>query len=268
MGTVDRKAFYAQLRKRDSGVFGTSLSQAQVNGTNAILDSCIRHGVCDLWVVALILANVYHETGGYMLPIKETVYRSSKNKNPSDAQVIARLNAAFKRGQLKWVKKVYWREGWFGRGPIQITHKDNYEKMGKRLGVDLVGNRELIMRPDIGADSAVVGMMEGMFTGRKVGDYQLPDDLGNDWETHPRRIVNGKDGTDDKISHYTNVFRLALGLAEYDGKHDAPPQKPVETRQPEPAPDTAQKPKPRSEPNLGAFAAFIRAILKAMGLVK
>lgn len=34
---MDRSRFYAALRRRDSGVFGTSLTQAQVDRLEAIL---------------------------------------------------------------------------------------------------------------------------------------------------------------------------------------------------------------------------------------
>jgi hypothetical protein len=258
---MDRKAFFAALRRRGSGVFGTSLSQAQVEGTNAFIDSAIRNKVGDPWAVALIGANIYHETGGYMLPVKETVYRSSKNKNPSDADVIARLDNAWRRGQLKWVKTPYWRDGWFGRGPVQTTHERNYRKMGARLGVDLIEHPELLLDPKIGADSAVVGMAEGLYTGKKIDDYVLPRDLENGltrdkkdgWKRHPRRIINGKDGTDADIAAYTRAFHAALVEAGYglSSKVDAsqpssaspkPTQKPASTQKPVPAPVAPAKP--------------------------
>ncbi|MBW3099273.1 hypothetical protein [Pseudohoeflea coraliihabitans] len=228
---MNRKAFFASLRRRESGVFGTSLSQKQVDGLNALLDSCIRNGVSDPWGAALIAANVYHETGGYMLPIKETVQRYHKDKNPSDATVIARLDRAWAKGQLTWVKSPYWRDGWFGRGPVQVTHKRNYIKMGSRLGIDLVKRPEKLLEPATGADSAVIGMVEGLYTGKKISDYVLPRDLSNKPDTHPRRIINGRDGTDADIAKYTRAFHAALmaaGYSKVSGESltaDKPPQK-------------------------------------------
>lgn len=224
---MDRKAFFAALRRRESGVFGTSLSQPQVDGINAYLDSCERNNVRDPWGAALIGANIYHETGGYMLPIKETVQRRHKDKNPSDAEVIRRLDAAWAKGQLSWVKTPYWRDGAFGRGPIQTTHWRNYIKMGKRLGLPLREKPELLLDPKHGADSAVIGMAEGLYTGKKISDYSLPVDLDNGWKTHPRRIVNGRDGTDGDIAGYTRAFHKALVAAGW-GDGNAAPTEPTE----------------------------------------
>src|SRR5690606_31114062 len=97
VGMKNRSKFYDSLRK--SALFGPRLSQPQVTGIEAILDACFRHRVDDPHHVCYILANVYRETGGYMFPIKETVYASHKDKNPSDKTVIARLDKAFKAGK-------------------------------------------------------------------------------------------------------------------------------------------------------------------------
>lgn len=212
---LDRAAFFAALRKDDSGVFNRRLSQPQVDGVEAILDSAARHAVFDVNHVANILAQVYHETGTYMLGIKETVMPSHTNKRPADATVKSRLEKAWKDGKLSWVTNPYWREGWFGRGPVQITHRGNYEKMGRILGVDLVGNPDLALDPKVGADIAVVGMSEGLFTGKKLGHYDFPIDLDNGPGKNPRRIVNGQDGTDTKIAGYHRGFVKALRAGGY-----------------------------------------------------
>lgn len=204
---MDHAKFFAGLR---SSLFRGGLSQPQVDGINAILDSCRRNRVADPHHVANILAQVYHETGGYMFPIKETVYASHKDKNPSDATVISRLNNAWAKGQLSWVKTPYWRDGWFGRGMIQLTHRENYLKMGRRLGVPLVENPALALDPAISADIAVVGMSEGMFTGRRLSQYQFPGALTAAPGNNPRRIVNGQDGTDAKVAGHHRAFHKAL----------------------------------------------------------
>lgn len=205
---MNRAAFFAALRQRASGVFGTSLTQGQVDGVEAILDSCARNRIGNAHHVANILAQVYHETGGRMLPVRETFAAS-------DQQAINRLEAAWKAGNLKWVKTPYWRpdadgRSWFGRGPIQITHKANYAKLGQRLGVNLAGNPSLALDPKIGADIAVVGMSEGLFTGRKLSDFAFPAALTAPVASNPRRIVNGQDGTDAKVAGYHRAFLAAI----------------------------------------------------------
>lgn len=182
---TDLAKFFAGVR---SNPFSGSLTAGQVQGCEAILRACERHGVTDPRHQANILAQVHHETGGQMLPVKETVYAYSKDRDPSDAQVIARLDAAFAKGQLPWVKTPYWRDGWFGRGMIQITHRDNYAKLGEALGVMLLVDRDLALDLTVSADIAVVGMRDGIFTGKKLGDYL---NATRDDPAAARAIVNG-----------------------------------------------------------------------------
>ena len=206
---MNRAKFFGSLRA-STAVFGTSLSQAQVKGTEALLDACARAGVTDGHHVANVLAQCYHETAGAMQPIKETVMRHHKDRNPSDATVIERLDRAFAAGQLPWVKTPYWRDGWFGRGFIQLTHRANYERMGRTLGVDLVGDPNRAMDLETSADIAVVGMRDGLFTGRKLADYRFPQALSSPSQQNPRRIVNGADGTDALVARHHRAFFDAL----------------------------------------------------------
>ncbi len=41
---IDRKILYAAVRRRASGIFGTSLTQGQVDGVTGILDAFATHG--------------------------------------------------------------------------------------------------------------------------------------------------------------------------------------------------------------------------------
>ena len=203
---MNKAKFFDGIRPAFRGRF----NQSQVDGMEAILDACEREDVNDLHWGAHILAHVRRETGGIMAPIKETVQARHKNKNPSDAEVIRRLDRAFARGQLTWVSKPYWRKGMFGRDQIQITHEDNYRKMGRVLGVNFVANPDAVMEPENSARIAVIGMSRGMFTGKKLSDYSFPKDLRNPPRSHPRRIVNGQDGSDAQVSRYHRQFYDAL----------------------------------------------------------
>lgn len=227
---MDRASFYAALRSRTNTMFGTSLSQKQVDGIEALLDACLIHAISNTHHVANILAQVYHETGARMYPVRETFATSDK-------QAIQRLEAAWKAGKLSWVKTPYWREGWYGRGFIQLTHEDNYRKLGREIGVDLTAKPELALDLKISADIAVVGMQRGMFTGKKLYDYVFPADLDNPPKTNPRRIVNGQDGTDKKVAGYHRAFFAAIQAA--GGWQDKPrivqPSIPLPTPEPAPA---------------------------------
>jgi len=210
--------FYAALRRRDSGVFGTSLSKAQVDAVEALI--AVMIGWPTAWV-AHVLAEVYHETGGGMVPVKETVYRPSKDRNPSDATVIARLDRAWARGQLPWVKKPYWRSGWFGRGQIQLTHEDNYIKGGALVGVDLVSNPDRALELQVSAEIAAEGCRVGLFTGKSLSDYDGPEGYDH---YNARAIVNGdKRANGSKVASYARAFEVALQGAEWGAAPPVPP---------------------------------------------
>ena len=193
----------------------------------AILDAARAARVTDGHHVAQILAQVRRETGGYMSPIKETVMPSQKDKNPSDAEVIQRLERAWARGKLPWVKTPYWRDGAFGRGPIQITHWRNYEKIGAAIGVDLRRKPELALTTSVGALIAVIGMRDGLFTGKKLSDYAFPGALDAAPSKNPRRIVNGKDGSDAEVAKFHRQFHAALVKAGWSEKAEHAPAKPA-----------------------------------------
>ena len=249
---MNKQAFYAALRASPQ-VFGTSISENQVRGIDALLAACARNGITDGHHVANILAQCYHETAGAMQPIKETVMRNHKDKNPSDATVIARLDRAFSRGQLPWVKSPYWRDGWFGRGFIQLTHRANYDKLGRAVGVNLIGNPSRALDINTSADIAVVGMRDGMFTGRKLADYRFPQALASPPGQNPRRIVNGSDGTDALVARQHRSFYAAI---EAGGGWSAAKPVTSATKQP-------------SGGNLGiagAIAALIAAVAVWMGV--
>lgn len=211
---MNRKTLFDELR--NSGAFGKKLAPTFVVGVEAVLEACYRWQVVPVHHAANIMAQVHHETGGQMEPVKETVYADSKVRDPSDTEVIRRLDRAYAKGQLSWVRETYWRDGWFGRGLIQITHLKNYLKVGTAISVDLVKNRDLALRLDIAADIAVVGMTRGLFTGKKLSDFDFPKALTAKVPLNPRRIVNGEDGSDGKIAKVHIFFYDALVKAGYN----------------------------------------------------
>lgn len=224
---MNRTSFYAALRARGNAAFGTSLSQRQVYGMDALLDTGAG---LPLHHMANVLAQVHRETGGRMYPIKETVFASHKDKNPTDAEVIRRLDRAFAAGKLRGVRAPYWRDGWFGRGQIQITHLANYAKFG-------ISDPNDALRLPISARIAVVGMRDGTFTGRKLTDYTFPGALDLPPAQNPRRIVNGPDGSDAEVARHHRAFAAALEAAQWGAQ--APTQRSAPRPDPTPAPHQA-----------------------------
>ena len=67
-----------------------------------------------------------------------------------DLRLIKEMKA--KEGTALWdLQKRYWLTGYFGRGFMQITWKEVYERFGRILGKDLVNNPDLALNPQIAA---------------------------------------------------------------------------------------------------------------------
>lgn len=255
---MNRTAFFAALR--GGAMFPKGFKGGQVEGLDAVLDEAERRGT-SIFHAAAILSEVYHETGGQVQPVKETVYATSKDRNPSDATVIKRLDTAYAKGQLPWVSKPYWRDGWFGRGLIQITHKVNYDKLG------LTKTSALDLKTSVSA--TFNGMERGLFTGRKLSDYDYlvtrnPDVPGYKYYAS-RAIVNGdtaKNGA--MIATYAKAFEKALVDAGYSPKQ-AEPATPQAAPIPEPKPIEPEKPAVIAQgpvPSGNWLAALISIIAK------
>jgi hypothetical protein len=240
---MNRDLFFASVRARP---FGGKLTQGQVEGMEALLDMWRElYPNADPRFIANSLSQIHRETGGRMEPVRETFANSA-------AQAIARLDNAWAKGQLKWVKTPYWKTGFFGRGHIQLTHEANYRKMGERLGVDLVNNPGLALKMRISAKIAIVGMVEGHFTGRKLSDYF---NATTDNPAGARRIVNGPDGTDALIAKMHGEFLAALKAAGY-GTAPAPVI-------PRNYPPLTVEPAP--SPSGGFWTALLRIIARIFG---
>lgn len=204
---MDRNKFFSILRRRDSGVFGTSLSQSQVNGIIGILDAFDDVGDGDPEILAYGLATAYHETGRRMTPVRETLANS-------DAQAIARLdNWARKKGRTS---NIYWRpeppynKAYFGRGHVQLTWKRNYEESSADAGVDLVKNPDAMLDPKISARVLFKGLLDGRWNGRGYGLHHYLD--GEDDLKGARRTVNITDKW-QLIAGYYGAFLAAITAA-------------------------------------------------------
>lgn len=213
--------FYDAVRE---SVFGGTMSQPQVDGINTIAEAWKRYGDGDNRKLAYLLGTTFHETARTMQPVRETLAKT-------DAKAKELLTKAWKSGRLK-VSKDYWSGGYFGRGYVQLTHKENYERAGKELGVDLVGNPSLAMDPEIAAAVLIKGSLEGWFTTRKLSTYI--NQGGADY-INARRVVNGTDRA-ELIATYATSFYRALAAAK-------------EAPNPSPAPTPAAKAEtPASKP--------------------
>jgi hypothetical protein len=110
--------------------------------------------------------------------------------------------------------------------------------MGEVLGVDLVNNPDLMLRPDIAARSILLGMTNGLYTGKSLADYfnaRKDDPIG------ARRIVNGTDRA-ALIAGYHHAFLSAI-TAAISGVDQPEPETERET----PAPRYPEEVKPLAQ---------------------
>lgn len=220
---MDKAKFYAAVRRRESGLFGTSLSQPQVDRLEAILTRLDAKRV-EPAQAAYILATAYHESDRFRTMeeyASGSAYEGRKtlgNTQPGDG-------VRFK-----------------GRGFVQITGRRNYTDWSKRLGVDLVGRPALAARIDHATTILIDGMMLGTFTGKKLPDYVAG--VKKDY-AGARRVVNGTDRA-AMIANYARAFEDALVEAGYSGASVSP---------------TPSKPSPPPAPSTG-FWAWLASLIK------
>lgn len=237
---MDRSKFYAALRARSSGVFGTSLSQSQVRNLETILNEIQSAGL-PLRHAAYVLATPYHEVGSSLEPkVENLTYSSAERIRAVWPKRFPRLGDAlpYVRNPQALANKVYGgrmgnvlpTDGWVfrGRGYPQTTGRENYGEFGGLLKLDLLGNPDLALRTDVSARILILGMQKGLFTGLKLADFlngDVPDYRGARAIINPDVKTNG-----DAVAGYARAFETALRAAGYIGQ--APKPLPI----PEPKP--------------------------------
>lgn len=179
---MTRDSFFASVR---DSLFKGSLAQHQVDGMNAILDANDSHKYCAPDELAYVLATPYHETEFTMQPVEEI------GKG---------------RGHIYGLPDPVTGKVYYGRGFVQLTWKQNYDRAGRAIGVDLLNHPEQALVLGNAAHILFCGMVEGWFTGKRLCDYIREDDIDY---LHARRIINGLDRADD-IAKYAKAFRVAL----------------------------------------------------------
>ena len=182
------KKFFDHVRQH---LFGGKLTEAQVSGIQRLVTAANFYGMSDYRQVAYLLATVFLETDRRMQPIEEYASGAAYEGRKELGNTVKGDGVRFK-----------------GRGDVQITGRRNYTLFSKILGVDLVNNPALALEPTNSANIAVIGMMQGRFTGKKLSDYivcgQEPD------YKNARRIINGTDKA-TLIAGYANQFSTAFG---------------------------------------------------------
>jgi putative chitinase len=179
----------------------------ELGDTRLIRQECARVGLSRA-ATAYVLATAWHETAHTMRPVEEAFW----------------LSDAWRRRNLRYYP-------WHGRGYVQLTWRENYERAAKHLGIDLTTDPRAAMEPATAAKILVAGMKEGWFTGKKLSDYITA--YAADYAA-ARRIVNG-----------TDKAHAIAGIAEdYEAALTA---------------DGKVAPVPSQNPSLGFWASIIAA---------
>jgi len=169
---IIRNTFFSNYREQ----FG-KLNSSQVEGLNFLLKKLDKSKVFSLASeYAYILATIKHECAEKYKPITEygsKTYLKGKSYYP-----------------------------YIGRGYVQLTWDFNYEKFGKLLKINLLGNPDKALERETSWKILELGMTKGLYTGKKLGDYvnENKDDYRN-----ARRVINGLDRA-DLIAGYAESF--------------------------------------------------------------
>lgn len=182
---IDHARFFAAARARP---FGGTMNQQQVDGCTVILNGWQKRGLTDLRWLAYMLATTKHETAHTMQPIEEYGRGAAHSYGIADPDT---------------------GKAYYGRGYVQLTWKQNYQRMSTLVGADLVTHPELALRPAIAAEILFEGMEKGLFTGVGLPRYfsATVDDPVN-----ARRIINGMDKAHE-IAAIHRAFLEALVAA-------------------------------------------------------
>lgn len=194
---MNRAKFYAALRRKGSGVFGTKLGQSQVEGMEGILDAFVTHGDGRDKTLAYALATAYHETGAKMVPVRE----GFASTDAGARRVVAKRKYGQPTGKYGHV--------YYGRGHVQLTWIDNYKASSNDAMYDLVAYPDKMLDPVISARVLIKGLLDGRWNGQKKGiavylPTNGPDDLKN-----ARRTVNITDKW-ELIGGYYKAFLAAI----------------------------------------------------------
>jgi hypothetical protein len=213
----DHGAFYDSLR--DARLLGQSISQAEFRGIETLLIACANAQWGVSWI-AYALATAYHETGHTMQPVREAFWLEERDRN---AYLTRQYDIAGRRPNVaREYENTQPGDGikYAGRCYVQLTWKRNYRVMTERLrragwDIDLVADPDRALDPEVAAAIIVIGMSEGLFTGRGIGD-DLP-------RAHPasleqfiatRDTINGTDAQ-RQIAEYAIIFQTALQEGRY-----------------------------------------------------
>ena len=100
---------------------------------------------------------------------------------------------------------------YYGRGYVQLTHLENYEKQSEKLGIDLVKFPDRALETPVALKILIGGMLAGDFNGKGLGLAHYVNETTQDF-IGARRTVNVQDRASE-IANYATQFMKALTMS-------------------------------------------------------
>ena len=158
------------------------MNETQQDSIRKIVAAFHRYGDGDQNKLAYILATARHESN----------FRPIQERRASSSQT-----------ELYNLQNRYWSLGYFGRGFVQLTWKENYQKMARVFRVDFVNQPELALESTYAARILVYGMMQGSFTGLPLSNFINEENLDF---YKARQVVNRLDQA-GRIAEYSSKLQ-------------------------------------------------------------
>jgi putative chitinase len=192
---------------------------------DAVVQTCQEFEIDTLERIAAFIAQTAHESGGYTMLTENLNYKAATlaacwpnrfavlgaDKKPikDNGKLVPTAVANSIAGKPELIANLVYSarmgngpaesgEGWKyrGRGLKQLTGKDNYTRCGQALGVDFVGNPDLLLEPLYAARSA------GWFwKSNNLSKFADVEDL----EGMTKKINGGLIGIADRKARYQKV---------------------------------------------------------------
>lgn len=150
---------------------------------------------------------------------------------------IVEKRASSNQSDIRRMQDRYWNTGYYGRGYVQLTWKENYKKLGDVIEVDLVNKPDELLKPSVSYEVASIGMRKGLFRSRNNGSPIKLSDFVNATNTDfikARDVINGDvDKNGLFIARFAaellDIFKASIIEAIVDSGKDDIPELPYTT---------------------------------------
>ncbi|MBI2254933.1 MAG: hypothetical protein HYU58_09975 [Proteobacteria bacterium] len=182
MFAFDRAAFLAGYKQRFGPVTAELASAIDFLLAKIAHDTRFAQDPVDRWKLAYCLATFKWETAHTLRPIDEYGGDAYFNKRYGPGTAAGKMLGNTQAGD---------GARFHGRGFVQLTGRTNYDRAGKFLKADLLGEPERAKEPALAYEVAMEGMNKGWFTGARLAKFFKPGAPPNYEDA--RTIINGHD---------------------------------------------------------------------------